>query len=125
MSALAKYGVVGAIAFLIDYGLTALLVPVLPLLVANSLGFACANIANFVLAHGWVFDHPWDRRTVARAYASVLAISIAGLLLNDLIVWIVVQRLEMPLLFGKITAAGLVMLWNYFARVATVYKKEN
>ena len=36
-----------------------------------------------------------------------------------------VQRLEMPLLFGKITAAGLVMLWNYFARVATVYKKEN
>jgi putative flippase GtrA len=125
LSTLARYGVVGGLAFLVDYGLTALLVQVLPLLVANTLGFACANAFNFVLAHFWVFKGGRGARELARAYASVLAISVMGLFLNDLVVWIMIKQLELPLLFGKITAAGLVMLWNYFARIATVYRKQH
>jgi putative flippase GtrA len=125
LNTVARYGVVGGLSFLVDYGVTVLLVQFLPLLVANTLGFACANVFNFLLAHFWVFRGGRGAGELARAYVSVLAISMMGLFLNDLIVWIMVKRLELPLLFGKITAAGLVMLWNYFARVTTVYRKQH
>ena len=125
MTSLLRYCVVGLVAFVIDYSATALLVRVLPLLVANTLGFWIANIANFVLAHLWVFGRGYAMGKLFRAYVAVLAISIMGLILNDLIVWITVAQVEMSLLSGKITAAALVLLWNYFARVAIVYKKDS
>lgn len=121
---LCKYTIVGAAAFVIDYTTTALLTQVLPLIVANTLGFALANMANFALAHTWVFGGRHALGTIWRAYLAVLSISIVGLAINDAVVWIAVARLGSPLLAAKVAATGVALLWNYFARTTLVYRKH-
>jgi putative flippase GtrA len=121
---ISRYLVVGAVAFVVDYSLTRALVTHWPLLVANTVGFAIANVANFALAHRWVFGHAWDARSVVPAYLSVLAISVAGLILNDAVVWALVGMAELPLLAGKAVATGIVLIWNFAARVLWTYRKR-
>lgn len=117
-----RYGVVGALAFGVDFGVTWLCLKLMPLLVANTIGFVTANIFNFVVAHRWVFGGSWGGGGVFRSYVSVLAISTVGLVLNNLVVWLMVGLAAMPLLFGKVVATGLVMAWNFVARLVWTYK---
>ncbi len=119
-----RYLVVGTIAFGIDFGITWRLTPAFPLLFANSCGFLAANLANFALAHHWVFGHPWTASAVLRAYASVLAISMAGLFLNDLAVWVLVGVAGVALFPGKVAATAIVLAWNYLARIIWVYRRK-
>lgn len=119
-----RYGAVGLIAFAIDFGVTAWLFRAMdaPLLVANTVGFLIANVANFLLGHWWVFRDRRDSRRWMRAYAATLAVSIVGLLLNDAMVWISVAVVDWPLLIGKVSATAVVMLFNFFARHHWVYR---
>ena len=120
---LLKYGIVGSIAFVIDYSVTALCVRIFPLLIANTLGFTVANIANFLMAHTWVFAGRHAFRSLWHAYLAVLSISIVGLAINDAVVWTLVEVLGLSLFPAKVGATIVVLFWNYFARVAIVYKK--
>jgi putative flippase GtrA len=125
MSALvkaAKYFVVGGLAFVVDYGVTWLLLPALPLLLANTFGFITANVANFLLAHSWVFDSSWSPERLFKAYLSVLGISLIGLALNNAVVWFLVGMAALPLLISKAIATLVVMSWNFLARLFWVYR---
>ncbi len=119
-----RYCVVGAVAFGIDYGVTLLLVEFTPLLVANSIGFLVANVANFLMAHSWVFRHEWNLDKMVGIYLSVLLISVIGLILNNAVVFAMVGLAGLSLLFGKVVATATVMAWNFLARLLFVYKKK-
>lgn len=119
-----RYAVVGFVSFGIDYGVTWLLLPFMPLLLANTLGFLVANVANFLMAHQWVFGYAWTREKIITTYVSTLSISALGLLLNNAVVWLTVAVMSLPLLVGKVIAAGVVMIWNYVARLLFVYNKK-
>jgi putative flippase GtrA len=121
VSQAARYGVVGVLAFAVDYGVTWLLVQHIPLLAANTIGFLAANGANFLMAHQWVFGHEWKREKLLSTYLATLGISVVGLILNNAVVWFAVGLVALPLLLGKVLAAGVVMVWNYAARVFLVY----
>ena len=116
-----RYAIIGALAFGVDYGTLALLAPRLPLLAANTIAFVVANATNFLLAHGWVFGQTLRGDGVRKQYVAVLAISVVGLALNDAIVAVGIDGLGLPMLATKMAATGLVMLWNYGARVRWVY----
>jgi putative flippase GtrA len=118
-----RYAVVGFASFAVDYFVTWLLVPHMPLLLANSIGFLVANLANFLMAHRWVFGYSWASDKVVPAYLTTLTISAIGLVLNNGVVWLTVGVIALPLLWGKVIAAGVVMFWNYVARIVWVYKK--
>lgn len=120
----ARYAVVGAIAFAIDYLLTAWLWRYMPLLLANTLGFAIANVANFLLAHRWVFGQAFEVRTLWRAYVAVFGLSVGGLLINDAIVWLWAGVMALPLLPGKVIATLVALVWNYAARRLWIYPGE-
>ncbi len=119
-----RYGVVGVVTFVIDFGVTSLMLSVVPLLLANTAGFLVANVANFLLAHRWVFKHEWHRGRLVGAYASVLGVSLIGLALNNLVVWILVAAGGLSLLIGKVAATAIVMIWNFLARLFWVYKNK-
>jgi putative flippase GtrA len=118
-----RYGVVGGIAFFVDLGCLLLLVDHMPLLAANTLAFLAANLVNFWLGHVWVFGQPLAGPGLKRQYAAVLAISVAGLALNDALVWGGVEIAGLPIVASKIIATGVVMFWNYLARTLWVYRK--
>src|SRR4051812_33416522 len=118
-----RYCVVGVLAFLIDYGTLLLLVDRLPLLAANSVAFVIANLANFMLAHVWVFGRSLGASAVAQ-YMSVLVISLVGLALNDAVVWMMVRLAGADLLPAKIAATIAALVWNYAARVLFIYRSD-
>ena len=78
----ARYVVVGALAFCVDFGVTWLAIKWLPLLAANTIGFIAANAFNFLLAHGWVFGARFERKQFVPVYAAVLTVSLVGLLVS-------------------------------------------
>jgi putative flippase GtrA len=120
-----RYGLVGVIAFVIDYGITKWLVAFLPLLVANTIGFIVANSVNFCMAHRWVFGYAWTKEKLLSTYLAVLGVSVVGLIVNNIVVWLSVGIAGASLLFGKVLATAIVMLWNFLARLFWVYKTKS
>ena len=114
----------GLIAFAVDFGVTAWLYRPngAPLLVANTVGFLIANVANFLLGHWWVFRGLRGDQRWFRAYVATLTVSLVGLLINNAIVWISVTVLSWPLVIAKVNATAVVMAFNFLARHHWVYR---
>lgn len=119
-----RYAVVGGVAFVVDLGLLLLLAPLVPLLLANTIAFLVANAANFLIGHLWVFGSAGRDSDILAKYGAVLLISIAGVALNDAIVWTGVILLNAGMVVSKIAATLVVWGWNYWARVSWVYGRS-
>ena len=120
----ARYVVVGALAFCVDFGVTWLAIKWLSLLAANTIGFVVANVFNFLLAHGWVFGARFERKRFVPVYTAVLTVSLVGLLVNNAVVWILVGLAGMALLPGKVIATLAGLGWNFTARKFWIYKSN-
>lgn len=118
-----SYLIVGSITFFIDAAITLSLATVLHYIVANTMGFIVANFANFLLAHKWVFRGKLERSDLVSTYFSVLAISVIGLLLSNLSMYILIDHANVQLLPAKIVTTLIVLVWNFFGRIAFVYNK--
>ena len=118
-----RYGVVGAVCFVIDLGCLLLLVDHMPLIAANTIAFLIANVANFALGHVWVFRRSLGGPGVGRQYAGVLAVSLVGVAINDAVVWGGVVVMGLAILAAKVIATLVAMVWNYAARSLWVYRE--
>lgn len=116
-----RYTVVSGAAFAIDFGLLLVLSEHMPLLAANSVAFMLANIAHFIVAHTWVFNSRLNDPRLLSIYGAVVLISVAGLLINDLFVWLGVEVLGSGLIAAKLLATAVAWAWNYQARRRWVY----
>lgn len=124
-----RFLTVGALGTFLDFSLLALLKSAgLATLPANSLSFLAGLTNNFVLNRRWTFrdsiDLDWKKQL-----AAFFMISLAGLILNNLILLALEQGLEY--LFGqpgwgylpaKAAATGVVVFWNYFANRFWTFK---
>jgi putative flippase GtrA len=117
-----RYVVVGTIAFAIDLGLLLALVPVMPLVAANTVAFLIANAANFVLGHVWVFGRSLRDPQIARHYGAVLAASVVGLAINDAVVWAGVVVAGASVVVAKVAATAIALAWNFAARALWIYR---
>ena len=132
-----KFGVVGVIAFFIDFGIFKLLSGVFGVnyLVANFFGFTISLIFNYIASMTFVFERKEnaDRRA---EFVIFTVLSIVGLLLNELIIFVCIEGiyLKIPYLtanmsrqwaetFGKIVATGIVMVYNFITRKIFLEKK--
>ena len=118
-----RYAVVSGAAFVVDVGLLLLLSDSMPLLIANSIAFLVANIAQFFVAHIWVFNAKLSDPRLVRTYMLVVLISIIGLLINDLVVWVSVVALGIGLVAAKLLATVVAWSWNYQARKKWIYRE--
>ncbi len=118
-----KYVLVGLICLVIDFGVTWLLLPSLHLLLANSIGFLVANVANFLLAHRWVFQSDVPSSQSVSTYMAVLLVSLVGLALSNLVVWVSISLWNAHFLIGKFLAASIGLIWNFGARKVWIYRE--
>ena len=109
-----KFCVVGASGMAVDFGITVLGKEKLRLnkYVANSLGFISAAATNYVLNRLWTF-HSRDPQ-VAQQYMQFIGISAIGLLINNLIIYLLNDRARVGFYLSKLIAIGVVTLWNFF-----------
>ena len=134
---LVKFGMVGALCFLIDYGLyTGLLFLNVYYLVAAFIGFVVSVIVNYLLSMKYVFvrREDMDRR---KEFIIFIILSIFGLLLNELIIWLCYDVIYINMidlqsvmsgkaaqLIGKLVATALVMIFNFVTRKIFLEKRE-
>mgnify|MGYP002773773818 CR=1 FL=1 len=102
-----KFGVVGVIAFIIDYGLLALLTEVFGVnyLVSATISFT----ASVIFTH----KEGMSRR---REFVIFVTLSVIGLIINNLCMWAGVELAHIHYLITKIGATFIVMVWNFVTR---------
>lgn len=112
-----KFGVVGVIAFVIDYGVLVLCKEVfhLPVLVSAATGFTVSVIANYILSVKFVFDVD-ESKSKKRNFILFIIFSVIGLGLTELIMWLGTDIINWHYLFVKVIATGIVMVFNFVTR---------
>jgi putative flippase GtrA len=108
-----KFCVVGFSGMLIDFGVTWLMKEKLKInkYIANSCGFILAASSNYMLNRIWTFES--HRMQIVSEYFSFVGISVIGLVLNNLIVYFLSDKLKWNFYLSKIFAIGVVILWNF------------
>lgn len=120
-----KFGVVGVIATVIDFGIMNLLHYGLGLniLIANTSGFIISLIFNYLASMKYVFAHK-EGMSRRREFIIFVVLSVIGLVLNDGIVLVLNDGIVLALNAGlgleaniaKICATALVMVYNFVTR---------
>ena len=112
-----KFGVVGVIAFVIDYGLLALLTEVFGVnyLVSATISFTVSVIFNYLASMRYVFTHKEDMSR-RREFVIFVVLSVIGLIINNQCMWAGVELLGIHYLITKIVATAIVMIWNFVTR---------
>lgn len=131
-----KFGVVGASGAVIDFGLTALCKGILgvPELLANAIGFTVAATSNYFFNRVWTWRS--TSKEVGVEYAKFFIVSLIGLGLNSIIVFllkdisivprIVDTTLDWDFWVAKVIATAIVMVWNFLANnYFTFHKKRH
>lgn len=111
-----KFGVVGGLAFVIDYALLYLLTEFLNIhyLVSSIISFSVSVIFNYILSIKWVFDV--NKRQDVKEFIVFIVLSIIGLGINSLIMYIMVDLMNVYYMASKIVATAVVMVYNFITR---------
>lgn len=117
LAQIAKFGVVGVIAFVIDYGLLALLTEAFGVnyLVSATISFTVSVVFNYVASMRYVFTHK-EGMSRRREFIIFVVLSVIGLVLNDGIVLALNAGLGLEANIAKICATALVMVYNFVTR---------
>ena len=119
-----RYGLVSVIALAVDFGCMVLLVELFSIhyLVAATVSFISGLAVNYLLSRAWVFT---ERKYESRVKEFIIftSIGIVGLLLNNSIMWLAVEKIGIYYIFSKIIATILVFFWNFGLRKMLVFKE--
>jgi putative flippase GtrA len=119
---LLKFGIVGSMGMLIDFGITWLLKEKLHWnrYAANGTGFSAAVLFNFTLNRIWTFRGASG--PVETQLALFVLISLIGLGLNTAIVYLGTRK-KVPFYLAKLIAVFIVFIWNYTANSYLTFRK--
>ncbi len=106
-----KFGVVGAVAFVIDYGLLALLTEAFGVnyLVSATVSFTASVVFNYVASMRYVFRHK-EGMSRRREFVVFVVLSVVGLGINNGCMWAGVELLGAHYLVVKIVATFVVIV---------------
>ena len=117
ISQILKFGVVGGIAFLIDYAVLFCCEEFLKLgvLLSAGIAFTISVIFNYIASVKWVFDVN-EEKDPKKNFIIFIVLSIIGLILTEIIMWFGVDLLKIHYLIVKIIATAIVMVFNFVTR---------
>jgi putative flippase GtrA len=120
-----KFGVVGFSGLFVDFGITWLSKEKIriPKYVANAIGFSSAATTNYFLNRIWTFESTNPKVMVE--YSEFFLISMIGLVVNTLILYILVSKFKWNFYLSKIFAIGIVTVWNFFANAFITFSPTN
>lgn len=112
-----KFGVVGLIAFCIDYGLMVFLTEVVSInyLISATISFTASVVFNYVASMRYVFRHK-EGMSRRKEFVIFVVLSVLGLGINNGCMWIGVELCGISYLLVKIVATAVVMVWNFVTR---------
>ena len=112
-----KFGIVGVIAFIIDYGAMIFLTEVfgVPYLISTTISFVVSVIFNYFASMRFVFKRK-DDMSRRREFIIFVVLSVCGLAINDVLMWLMVDSLFIDYRISKIVVTVVVAVWNFVTR---------
>ena len=112
-----KFGIVGVIAFVIDYGVMIFLTEVfgVPYLISTTISFVVSVIFNYFASMRFVFKRK-DDMSRRREFIIFIELSVCGLGIIDLLMWLMVDSLYIDYRLSKIVVTVVVAVWNFVTR---------
>ncbi len=112
-----KFGIVGGIAFVIDYVSLIVCKEVFHLntLLAAAIAFTISVIYNYIASVKWVFDVNKEKDEKAN-FVIFIVLSIVGLIITEIIMWFGTDVMKISYLIIKIVATAIVMVFNFITR---------
>ena len=110
-----KFLIVGGTATIIDFAIFFTLHDLLKqnTILSNIIGFSISLIYNYTASIKWVFNVKKESKT---NFLVFLILSIIGLIINTVIVYITIEKLKWYSLLCKVIATSIVMVFNFITR---------
>lgn len=120
-----KFGIVGIIAFVIDYGFMVLLTEVfnVPYLISTTVSFIISVVFNYFASMRFVFKRK-DDMSRRREFIIFIVLSVIGLAINDVFMWLMVDFLYIDYRISKIVVTFIVAVWNFVTRKIFLEAKD-
>ena len=112
-----KFGIVGGIAFIIDYLSLIICKEVfhLNILLSAAIAFTISVIYNYIASVKWVFDVNKEKNEKSN-FIIFIVLSIVGLIITEIIMWLGSDVMGISYLIVKIVATAIVMVFNFITR---------
>ncbi|MBQ7096648.1 MAG: GtrA family protein [Clostridia bacterium] len=121
---LIKFGVVGIVAAIVDVGVLVALKELLhaDVLIASAISFCVSVTVNYILSMSFVFKG--KKQSKLKEFIIFVVLSVGGLCLNQLILWIGVKFTSVYYLIVKLFAMVIVPVYNFVTRKIFLESKE-
>ena len=118
-----RYFFVGGVAAVIDISLYALFAQFLgyPYLIVSACTFVLATAVNYALSIRHVFESG-VRFGKRQEVALVFVVSAAGLAINQIALYVLVENFHAHLIAAKVMATASVFGWNYLLRARLIFR---
>ncbi|MCI8354689.1 MAG: GtrA family protein [Lachnospiraceae bacterium] len=137
MEQILKFGVVGFVCFLIDFGITTGFTNFFGVhyLISKFLGFVISAVVNYILSIKFVFTKKkeMDKK---KEFTVFIILSAFGLLINEVVMYVCMDGIyvnngflqeavtrEMMVSLSSIVATGIVMVYNFISRKLFLERK--
>jgi putative flippase GtrA len=109
-----RYALVGFTGVAVDFSITYIFKEYAKVskYIANSLGFSTAVVTNYLLNRYWTFGA--GNEDVFIQFGTFLGVSLVGLLINNIIIFLLNEKLKMNFYISKVIAIMVVVFWNFF-----------
>jgi putative flippase GtrA len=116
-----RYFAASLVALAVDVAVLLAAAQFMHYLMAATLGFVVGSVISYLLATRWAFRR---RRLNGRAHAEFAVYAVVGVLglgINDLAMFLAVGSAGLPLLTGKLLAAGMTFVFNFILRKLVLF----
>ena len=123
-----RYLVTGGLAFVVDFGLFALCLYTFGwhYMLANLVGLVAGLVLNYAMSIVWVFTackRTLEKQKTVEFFLFAL-VGIAGVGINQLLMYLMVDGIHLNEMLSKIVAAALVLMWNFGARKLMLFRER-
>ena len=120
-----KFGIVGVIATVIDFGVMIFLTEVFGVnpVASATVSFIVSLIFNYLASMRYVFRHR-EGMSRRREFTIFVVLSVIGLGINDALMWVGTAFAALDYRLVKVGATAIVMVWNFVTRKIFLEEKD-